>query len=413
MINFKLTQSGDIKYNDDALTITTYGQVRGSGESADSDLRAAHFRLAAALDTRVIAHRALAVAAGGAGAYVLPTAAEYDAWMIDLLDPTVSDAAVDLETAVAEMYAHKNLTGTGQGMAQQRAHAKRVILSNTDDTLTQALLLAAAPFPYLSHLQLLPFVRDHDARLGRMPVALLDRPLAFTFCQLWLALTQAIRTHQSTTNSASSRASLFVLPDIYKSLQAHRKALRPGLQRVLAMQLPSSAAVLDVIEAESCMAFISEAAHTKTGNSVIRRVYDDVHLLIIKDIEANPSPLTMLRLEPHIEDLRVQFNAKGLDTAAQLRPQVPDMKRQDTQELKRLRALNPAALPPPSDAPSTCPKAYPSANAHSTAVVEGRKSRDASENEFLSEDEDSALAGSNCFQPHPPSFSIPPRVLSF
>ena len=99
-INFKLTPSGDIECNDDALTITTYGQVRGSGESADSDLQAAYFRLAAALDTRVIAHRALAVAAGGAGAYVLPTAAEYDAWMIDLLDPTVSDAAVDLETAV-------------------------------------------------------------------------------------------------------------------------------------------------------------------------------------------------------------------------------------------------------------------------------------------------------------------------
>ena len=133
MINFKLTQSGDIKYNDHALTITTYGQVRGSGESADSDLQAAYFRLAAALDTRVIAHRALAVAAGGAGAYVLPTSAEFDAWMIDLLDPTVSDAAVDLETAVAEMYAHKNLTGTAQGMAQQKANAKRVMLSKEDD----------------------------------------------------------------------------------------------------------------------------------------------------------------------------------------------------------------------------------------------------------------------------------------
>ena len=407
-LKLKLTPSGDIDCNDSALLISTYAQVRGSGEGFDSNSRAALFRLAAALDDKIIAHRASAVAAGG-GVYVPPTAAEYDAWMID---PTVSDAADDLEAAVKEMYAHKNLTGTGQGMAQQRAHAKRVILSNTDDTLTQALLLAAAPFPYLSHLQLLPFVRDHDARLGRMPVALLDRPLAFTFCQLWLALTQAIRTHQSTTNSASSRASLFVLPDIYNSLQAHRKALRPGLQRVLAMQLPSSAAVLDVIEAESCMAFISEAAHTKTGNSVIRQVYADVHLLIIKDVEANPSPLTMLRLEPHIEDLRVQFNAKGLDTAAQLRPQVPDMKRQDAQELKRLRALNPAALPPPSDAPSTCPKAYPSAKAHSAAVVDGRKSRDVSENELLSEDEDNALAGSPCSQPLP-SLSIPPRVLSF
>ena len=55
-----------------------------------------------------------------------------------------------------------------------------------------------------------------------------------------------------------------MLPDIYDSLQAHWKALRPGLQRVLAMQLASSAAVLDVIEAESCMAFISAAAHAKT-----------------------------------------------------------------------------------------------------------------------------------------------------
>ena len=129
-------------------------------------------------------------------------------------------------------------------------------------------------------------------------------------------------------------------PDIYDSLQAHRKDFQPGLQRVLAMQLVSAAAVLDVIEAESCMAFISAAAHSKTGSSVIRRVYEDVHLLIIKHLETNPSPMTMVRLEPH--DLRVKFNAKGLDTAAQLCSQVPD-KRQDAAELKRLRALTQAA----------------------------------------------------------------------
>ena len=61
-------------------------------------VRAALFRLAAALDERVIAHRASAVAA--CVAYIPPTAAEYDAWMLDLGDPAVSDAAVDLETAV-------------------------------------------------------------------------------------------------------------------------------------------------------------------------------------------------------------------------------------------------------------------------------------------------------------------------
>ena len=141
--------------------------------------------------------------------------------MVNHVDPTVSDAALDLDTDVTSMYTHmKRLTGAAAGMAQQprKANTKRVMLSNTDDTLTQALLLAAAPFPYLSHLPLLSFVRKYVSRLDRMPVALLDRPLAFTFCQLWLALTQAIRsgTHQSTTSSASSRTSLprFVAPDI-------------------------------------------------------------------------------------------------------------------------------------------------------------------------------------------------------
>ena len=67
------------------------------------------------------------------------------------------------------------------------------------------------------------------------------------------------------------------------------------------------------------MAFISAAAHSKTGSGVIRRVYDNVHISIFKDLEANPSPMTMVSLEPHIEDLRVQFNTKGLDTAAKLR----------------------------------------------------------------------------------------------
>jgi hypothetical protein len=161
--------------------------------------------------------------------------------------------------------------------------------------------------------------------IQNIPVDLLDRPLMFTFCQLWLALTQAIRTHQSTASSESSRASLFVPLDIYVSLQAHRKDLQPGLQRVFAMQLASVAAVLDVIEAESCMAFISEsaAAHSKTGSGVIRQVYYNVHISIIQDLEANPSPMTMVSLEPHIEDLRVQFNTKGLDTAAKLRCNVP------------------------------------------------------------------------------------------
>ena len=81
-------------------------------------MRAVLFRLAAALDTRVIAHHALAVGAGGP--YIPPTAAEYDAWMVDLVDPTVSDAAVDLDsdTTVTSMYVHKKLTGAAAGIAQ-------------------------------------------------------------------------------------------------------------------------------------------------------------------------------------------------------------------------------------------------------------------------------------------------------
>ena len=53
-IKVLLTSSGDIDYNVDVLAISTYVQVRGSGEGADLDLRAALFRLAAALDKRVI-----------------------------------------------------------------------------------------------------------------------------------------------------------------------------------------------------------------------------------------------------------------------------------------------------------------------------------------------------------------------
>ena len=102
-LKLKLTPSGDIDFNDVALVIFTYVQVRGSIEGVDSDLRAALFRLSAALDDRVIAHRASAVATGG-GTYVPPTAAEYDASMVDL-GTAVSDAAVDLDTAVTSMYA--------------------------------------------------------------------------------------------------------------------------------------------------------------------------------------------------------------------------------------------------------------------------------------------------------------------
>jgi hypothetical protein len=175
-IKLLLTSSGDIDYycdNDNALAISTYVQVQGSGEGADSDLRAALFRLASALDKRVasVTHRASAVAAGGA--YTPPTSAEYDACMIDFSDPAVSDTAVDLETAVTSMLAQKKLICLAAGMAQQKANVKRVMLSNTDDTLTHALLAAAAPFPYLSHLPLLPFVRDHSKCFGRMPVNLL------------------------------------------------------------------------------------------------------------------------------------------------------------------------------------------------------------------------------------------------
>ena len=75
-LKLKLTPSGDIDCNDSALLISTYAQVRGSGEGFDSNSRAALFRLAAALDDKVIAHRASAVAAG-VGVYVPPTAAEY------------------------------------------------------------------------------------------------------------------------------------------------------------------------------------------------------------------------------------------------------------------------------------------------------------------------------------------------
>ena len=46
------------------------------------------------------------------------------------------------------MYAHKNLTGTGQGMAQQRANAKRVMLSNTDDMVKVSLRLIFTSLRY-------------------------------------------------------------------------------------------------------------------------------------------------------------------------------------------------------------------------------------------------------------------------
>ena len=113
-LKLKLTPSGDIDFNDVALVIFTYVQVRGSIEGVDSDLRAALFRLAADLDDRVIAYRASAVAAG-VGVYVPPTAAEYDAWMIDP-GSAVCDAAVDLDPAVTSMYAHRKLVGSAAGM---------------------------------------------------------------------------------------------------------------------------------------------------------------------------------------------------------------------------------------------------------------------------------------------------------
>ena len=54
-------------------------------------------------------------------------------------------------------------------MAQEKVTAKKISLSNTNDTLTNALLAAVAPFSYLAHLPLLPFVRAYQFRFGRMP----------------------------------------------------------------------------------------------------------------------------------------------------------------------------------------------------------------------------------------------------
>ena len=80
-IKLKLNSDLHIDLHDGALAISTYAQVRGSADGVDADLRAALFRMAAALDDRVVAHRANAVAAGG-GAYVPPTDAEHDAWAV-------------------------------------------------------------------------------------------------------------------------------------------------------------------------------------------------------------------------------------------------------------------------------------------------------------------------------------------
>ena len=64
-IKLKLTSDLHIDLHDGALAISTYAQVRGSADGVEADLRAALFRMAAALDDRVVVHRANAVAAGG------------------------------------------------------------------------------------------------------------------------------------------------------------------------------------------------------------------------------------------------------------------------------------------------------------------------------------------------------------
>ena len=149
-IKLKLNSDLHIDLHDGALAISTYAQVRGSADGVDADLRAALFRMAAALDDRVVAHRANAVAAGGgASAYVPPTDAEHDAWAVDP-GSAVCDAVIDLNAAITSVYANKKLTGTSAGIAQEKLTAKKIALSNTDDTLTNALIVAIAPFSYLA-----------------------------------------------------------------------------------------------------------------------------------------------------------------------------------------------------------------------------------------------------------------------
>ena len=73
-LQLKPTPSGDIDCSDGALVISTYVQVRGSGEGVDSDFKCerlfSDWRLLWTTESSLI--RASAVAAGG-GVYVPPT----------------------------------------------------------------------------------------------------------------------------------------------------------------------------------------------------------------------------------------------------------------------------------------------------------------------------------------------------
>ena len=94
-LKFKLTPSGDIDFNDNNMPgyfDLCSSHVRDSGEGADSVLRVALFRLSGdSFGRESHCHRASAVLQLPGGAYVPPTATEYDAWMVNL-GTTVSDA---------------------------------------------------------------------------------------------------------------------------------------------------------------------------------------------------------------------------------------------------------------------------------------------------------------------------------
>ena len=96
------------------------------------------------------------------------------------------------------------------------------------------------------------------------------------------------------------------------TLIQHQTNDDPASDQLEALKTTTSEQLLDVLKAMSSISFIAAQAADRTGNKRIRDAYQRIYTSIMKDMDVDPQPFTMIRLSKFQEHLRIELSTNNL-----------------------------------------------------------------------------------------------------
>ena len=224
-------------------------------------------------------------------------------------DPASYTAEEDFKEAMEDWFARARLTGKADAIAQRKRNMQTTAVTRVNGDLVNAILAVTNKVPQLAHCKELLSIKKQTQSYSQLEPAQIANfhllPLADLLKTiLWVA--------RSGTGQGKEYLDIFAQFDLTMTLIQHQTNVDPAFDQLEALKTTTSEQLLDVLKAMSSISFIAAQAADRTGNKRIRDAYQRIYTSIMKDMEVDPQPFTMIRLSKFQEHLRIELSTNNL-----------------------------------------------------------------------------------------------------